>query len=81
MSGVRPAGVWTGAVMLPETGYATMPQQYAFSRALLERAWQIPGVDRAAVADRLPLEGGSNGYVVLRGQPEQSTNQSADGNA
>ncbi len=70
--GVRPSGVWTGAVRVPDSQYKTMPQEYAFSRTLLERARQIPGVDQAAVTDHLPLEGGSNGYVVLRGRTEQS---------
>ena len=70
--GVRPEGVWTGAVRLPDSRYKTMPQEFAFSRTLLERARQIPGVDQAAVTDHLPLEGGSNGYVVLRGRTEQS---------
>jgi putative ABC transport system permease protein len=65
---VRPEGVWTGAVQLPEARYAKAPQQLQMARALLEKAQHIPGVDAAALTDHLPLEGGSNGYVKRRGQ-------------
>jgi putative ABC transport system permease protein len=67
--GVRPEGVWTGSVHLPLARYEKMPQQAEFARALLEKARQIPGVEVAAITDHLPLEGGSNGYVEVRGQP------------
>ncbi|MGA2182369.1 MAG: ABC transporter permease [Bryobacteraceae bacterium] len=66
--GVRTAGVWTAGVMLPESGYKEQTQQFRFQRALLERTAQIPGVESAALSNRLPLEGGSNGYIVLRGE-------------
>jgi putative ABC transport system permease protein len=67
--GVRQEGVWTGAVQLPELRYETGVQQDAFANALLEKAAHIPGVDAAAITDHLPIEGGSNGYIKLRGQP------------
>jgi putative ABC transport system permease protein len=67
--GVRPGGVWTAAVQLPEASYGKSPQQVEFARALLEKARHIPGVDAAALADHLPLEGGSNSYIKVRGQP------------
>ena len=73
--GVRPAGVWTGAVMLPETGYKELPQQFQFARALLSRAEQIPGVETAALTDHLPIEGGSNGYIKVKGQTGPMTSQ------
>jgi putative ABC transport system permease protein len=66
--GVRTAGVWTGAVQLPEARYEKDAQQDEFARGLLEKARQIPGVDTAALTDHLPLEGGSNGFVKVRGQ-------------
>jgi putative ABC transport system permease protein len=66
--GVRPAGVWTAGVMLPESGYKKQEQQFRFERELLERAARIPGVETAALSNRLPLEGGSNGYIKLRGE-------------
>jgi putative ABC transport system permease protein len=66
--GVRPAGVWTAGVMLPESGYKEQERQFGFERDLLERAARIPGVETAALSNRLPLEGGSNGYIKVRGE-------------
>jgi len=73
--GVRPEGVWTGGVILPETGYKEQQRQIGFARELLQKARQIPGVESAAVTDHLPLEGGSNGYIKLKGQTTQRSNQ------
>ena len=67
--GVRAEGVWTGVVQLPEARYEKAPQRAAFAQGLLEKARHIPGVDAAALSNRLPLEGGSNGYVKVRGRP------------
>ncbi len=67
--GVRAEGVWTGAVQLPEARYEKAAQQMEFAQALLEKARHIPGVDVAALSDHLPLEGGSNWYIKVRGQP------------
>jgi len=66
--GVRPDGVWTAAVQLPEARYEKAPQRQQFARAALERVQHLHGVDSAALSDRMPLEGGSNGYIKLRGQ-------------
>jgi putative ABC transport system permease protein len=66
--GVRPQGVWTATIMLPKAKYPDQEHQYSFAQALLDRARQIGGVDSAALSNRLPLEGGSNSYVKLRGQ-------------
>jgi putative ABC transport system permease protein len=73
--GVRREGVWTGAVNLPEAGYKTNRQQYDFAGTLLEQAKRIPGVDAAALSDRLPLEGGSNYYIKLRGQTTEMSSR------
>ena len=66
--GVRRQGVWTGAVQLPETTYKTDQQRAEFCRRLLEAAKGIPGVETASLSDRLPLEGGSNYYIQVRGR-------------
>ena len=66
--GVHPNGVWTAAVMLPESAYKEDAQQTAFASRLLDAARRLPGVESAAITNRLPLEGGSNGYVRLREQ-------------
>jgi putative ABC transport system permease protein len=79
--GVRREGVWTGAVNLPQAGYKTNRQQYDFAGALLEQARRIPGVDAAALSDRLPLEGGSNYYIKLRGQTTGQSNRLVEAHA
>jgi putative ABC transport system permease protein len=67
--GVRSEGVWTGAVALPEVKYPHQQERFAFSQALTEKVKNIPGLDSVTLSDKLPLEGGSNSYVTLRGQP------------
>jgi len=72
--GVRPAGVWTAGVMLPDSQY-TGEQIYRFEEDLLQRVSRIPGVETASLSNRLPLEGGSNGYIKLRGETGPMSNQ------
>ena len=72
--GVRPEGVFTAAVRLPETQYTGDERKLEFAQSLLEKCAHIPGVDAAAASTRLPLEGGSNYYVKLRGQTSQMSN-------
>jgi putative ABC transport system permease protein len=66
--GVRRQGVWTGAVMLPETTYKTNQERAAFRERLLDEARRVPGVETASLTSTLPLEGGSNYYVQIRGR-------------
>jgi len=73
--GVRREGVWTAAVQLPQASYKTDRQKYDFSETLMERARRIGGVDSVALSDHLPLEGGSNYYIKLRGQTGAMSNQ------
>ncbi len=79
--GVRREGVWTAAVQLPDANYKTDRRKYDFAEALLERARRIGGVDSAALSDHLPLEGGSNYYVKLRGQTGEMSNQLVESHA
>ncbi|HVH86219.1 MAG TPA: ABC transporter permease [Terriglobales bacterium] len=67
--GVRPAGVWTAVISLPEAKYMENQQQFMFGESLLDKVRRIPGVESAALSTRMPLEGGANGYISLRGQP------------
>ena len=69
--GVRREGIWTGAIQLPETTYKTDQQRAGFCRRLLDQAKLIPGVETAALSDRLPLEGGSNYYIQVRGRASE----------
>jgi putative ABC transport system permease protein len=66
--GVRREGVWTGAIQLPEATYKTDDQRSAFCQRLLDEARGLPGIDAAALTNPLPLEGGSNYYVQIRGR-------------
>ena len=79
--GVRREGVWTGAIQLPEANYKTDRQKFDFSQALLEQSRRIGGVDSVALSDHLPLEGGSNYYVKLRGQTSEMSNQLVESHA
>jgi len=45
---------------------------------LLDQARGIPGVETASLSDRLPLEGGSNYYVQIRGRVVEITPEGAD---
>jgi putative ABC transport system permease protein len=67
--GFDPRQVVAGRVSLPDARYPKEPQQNAFFRNLIDRAHALPGVVSAGAASELPLEGGSNGTVVIEGQP------------
>ena len=67
--GVRTENVWTGAISLPQANYREPQKQFDFSRTLLEVVQKIPGVETASISDRLPLEGGNNSTVKVRGNP------------
>ncbi len=67
--GFDPRQVVAGRVSLPDSRYPKEPQQKAFFRNLLDRVQALPGVVSAGAASELPLEGGSNGTVVIEGQP------------
>ena len=67
--GVRPEGVWTAVISLPDAKYKEDQPQFNFAESLLDKVKSTPGVESAALSTRMPLEGGSNGYISLRGQP------------
>jgi putative ABC transport system permease protein len=67
--GFDPRQVVAGSVALPDSRYLKEPQRKAFFRNLLDRVRALPGVVSAGAASELPLEGGSNGTVVIEGQP------------
>jgi len=66
--GVRTDGIVTAAVNLPKAKYVDQQQQFQFEQRMLQAVASTPGVDSVAVTSTLPLEGGSNGYINLRGQ-------------
>ena len=66
--GTRTEGIWTAAVQLPEAKYGSPEQRYSFAQSLLADVAALPGVQAAALTDRLPLEGGSNYFIKIRGR-------------
>jgi putative ABC transport system permease protein len=70
--GMRPDGVWTGSVSLPEAKYPHRQERFTFLQALLDKLQNIPGIESVALSNRVPLEGGSNSYVIVRGRPTAS---------
>jgi putative ABC transport system permease protein len=68
--GFRPEHIMTFDFALPMTKYKEEPQRAAFFEQLTTRAAALPGVERAAVVDSLPLSGsGSVLGFVIEGQP------------
>ena len=70
--GVRGENVLTASVRLPENKYKTFDQGREFYEQLLARLEQAPGVRAAAITTKLPLLGGSNGYITIPGQQTES---------
>jgi len=69
--GARAEGVLAATVTFPAGGGADA--RWGFCDRLLQSLDGAPGVRRVALASELPLEGGSNGYITLDGQPPEST--------
>jgi putative ABC transport system permease protein len=70
--GVRADGVWTGAIALPEAKYPHRQERFNFSEALLAKLHNVPGLDAVSLSDKVPLEGGSNSFVTVRGRPSEA---------
>jgi putative ABC transport system permease protein len=77
--GFDPRNVLTARIALPETRYSSpacknvqadcAEDRYAaFYQQLQERLQALPGVESASFTSKLPLEGGSNGVIVVEGQ-------------
>ncbi len=69
--GVRAEGLWTGMIVLPEARYPHRQERFNFSEALLAKLRNLPGLDAVSISDKVPLEGGSNSFVTVRGQPSE----------
>jgi putative ABC transport system permease protein len=67
--GFDPHNVLTARISLPTARYPKDVQQANFFHSFLERVRGLPGVASAAAASELPLQGGSNGPVMIEGQP------------
>lgn len=69
--GVRGDHVLTATVRLPPN-YQTFDEIRGFYNTLLEKLRVAPGVQAAAITTKLPLLGGTNGYIVIPGQQTES---------
>ncbi len=78
-AGFDPRGVLTARLSLPESRYSEPECQgkmgdcagdrYAsFFQQLQKRLQTLPGVESASFTSKLPLEGGSNGTIIVEGQ-------------
>jgi putative ABC transport system permease protein len=68
--GVQPQGVLTMSVTLPDARYTTAAARADFVDRYLERLQHSPGIQAAAMANEIPLEGGNNGYVKVEGDTD-----------
>ena len=68
--GFRPERILALDLSLPRAKYQEEAQLAAFYEQLTARAAALPGVERAALVDSLPLEGGSVLAFVIEGRPE-----------
>jgi predicted permease len=68
--GINPDNLLTANINLPDTSYPTFPERRRFFDALAQRVQKIPGVRQAAISVEIPLEGGSNGYIVVDGSTD-----------
>jgi predicted permease len=71
--GVRAEGVLAATLTLPAEAYRGTDARWGFCTRLLQGVSVKPGLASVALTSELPLEGGSNGYITLDGQPPEST--------
>lgn len=69
-AGVRIENVITASIDLPLTKYPTADSATSFYRSVIDRVQAVPGVERAALSQDLPLEGVHGGELF--GIPGQS---------
>ena len=67
--GFEPAQVLTVQLRLTEAKYPTPESKDRFFRDALQRIDALPGVESAGASTGLPLEGGHDNGVVLKGRP------------
>ena len=70
--GVDRANVLTMGINLPDAGYGTPSARRLFLDRLLADLRAMPGIQAASMSSRIPLEGGSNGYITVPGRDDGS---------
>jgi putative ABC transport system permease protein len=78
--GFRPARILTFDFSLPSAKYKEDAQITAFQEQLTERVASLPGAERAALIDTLPLSGGSGNIASfqIEGRPDLPPEQVQD---
>ncbi len=66
--GYDPTGVLTFRTTMPETKYPEGPDQWRFTRLLVERLAAVPGAQVVAATSRLPMTGTSGTYYQVEGE-------------
>jgi predicted permease len=68
-TGFDPQHVLTARISLPQARYSKPDQRKVFYERLQQRLQSLPGMRSASLVSSLPLEGGSNGTLIVEGQP------------
>ena len=68
-AGFDPENVLTARIALPQSRYPKDDQKESFYERLQERVRALPGVRSASFVASLPLQGGSNGTLIVEGRP------------
>ena len=71
--GINAEHVLTAGILPPDTRYPTPAKELEFYNRLLAELQAMPGVQGAAITSELPIQGGSNGYVVVDGKPASTS--------
>ena len=66
--GIQADHVLTATVKLPTARYKTLDQEWAFYRQLLQKLNGAPGIRTVALVSKLPLRGGTNGFIQVPGK-------------
>jgi len=66
--GIQPDHVLTAVVKLPTARYNERDQEWAFYKKLLQKLNDAPGVRTVALVSKLPLQGGTNGFIQIPGK-------------
>jgi predicted permease len=70
--GFDPKGVLAVIPAVSRTTFSGPAQQVGFFQQVLANARALPGVESAALADDLPMTGGSNQPIAIEGRPAQA---------
>lgn len=73
--GFEAQGVVTAPIYFPPARYQSLGEVSAFLRDVLPGVGSLPGVQGAAATTKLPLDGGTNGRVVIEGREEDWDNE------